>query len=227
MLGMLSMKNLLPYQYTLWLQKFKTTYESNTTATQLSKRLIEELSTVETIEELDSVITSYIPKEADHLYAPVSFYEQLSQWHKSLEALKANIDRVIALLAVLEITDENAPLLMFLTEIITDKKAQLNCRMNSLLSSILNSDPSKLIHYISNLPTATYPSNPRPGEFAAIQPVTENHHACLIILNNLATAYNDTNSLWVNGNTLLQSSLLIHSDLQNDISYWNKICVLI
>lgn len=209
------MKNLVTEGYTAWLKKFRESNAADKRCVQISTKLIADLKTIDSIDKLNILMADYLTKpneDSIHQYIPPSFYSTLSQWQDSLLQLVGECDTALSVLKDLSITTQNAPLIRFLTEILSDEKARLNIRIPSILSCMRNEKFPELIQYITTLPYEPYPTNPREGDFAAIRPVNDDHKICLFQLNNLAKS-SDLHPGWNSGNGLLQSSLLIYLDM--------------
>ncbi|WP_298625724.1 hypothetical protein [uncultured Legionella sp.] len=209
------MKNLVTEGYIIWLKKFRESNARNTSCVQISTNLIAELKKIESIEQLKSLMASYLTEpneDSIHQYIPPSFYQKLSEWQVAVTELERSRDKVRSILEVFDPTQQNF-LVQLLSEILEHKTAPLHFRTASILG-VLSKEPfSELVDYLSTLPYAPYPTEANPGDFAAITPINDYHQASLIMLNNLA-ASSSLHQYWGAGNGLLQSSLLIYKDMQ-------------
>lgn len=214
------MKNLVIQGYINWLQKFRLANKTHSTSVQISTRLIADLKNTESIDTLNDLIKTELtrPTSTDdsiHQYMPPMFYKQLSDWQNTLAKINGDCDTSLIILQDVPRTPENTPFIDLLKDILNDKRARMHHRITSILSVLRNEHFPDLLLYITKLAEKPYPTNPKEGDFAAIQPVNEYHRTCLHMLNNLAQSPN-SHPDWSAGNGLLQAALLVYLDMHSE-----------
>lgn len=171
--------------------------------------LIASIAAATTIEALIKLLSHYLdPKIAQ--YGAINLYSQLFLWKCELENLIIDHQQALDKLNSVTVTAENKKLMMLLNEILNDPKLLLHVQMPSLLHTLCSNPLVELINYIIFLPKTT----PTLGASTNQEPLSQQHSACQVLLNNLVSTKRESNPLWMKANSLLRSALFIYKELE-------------
>lgn len=122
-------------------------------------------------------------------------------------------EKAISELNTVEMNSANTALILMLNDLMSNPKSLSHERMPSLLNVLCDTQLNELITFIVTLEKAPQHPTPTKGSFNAVTPINSEHAACLKLLNNLSSKFDEHNELWQKANTLLQSSLIIYQDI--------------
>lgn len=205
--------------YVLWLKSFMEKNNSYSVRT-IVKPLIAKLHQAQSLEELLRLLEQSNPPSQTNVhsqntstcYAPLNLSSQLSSWKEQLQGAIDNYPKAQQALDEVMVSPKIIPLMNILNHIMRTPKLQLHFRILSLIMCLSSPQFSEVVHFIANLEDAKLPDKMPSGSFLAQKSIDSDHAQCLILLNNVATYYDEKNKLWGLANSLLQTSLLIYQD---------------
>lgn len=197
------MNDSITHHYTLWLKQYYSQEHDPT-----SLRLIKNIAAISHIDALILLFSQYLKPEFVS-YGSIPLYAQISKWKSDLEKVVLGQQKALDALETIVITAENKNLLMLLKEILENHELLLHRHIPILLQTLCDSAVPDLIKYIIQLPQA-HPLSP---SFVPQAAKSEQHAACIALLNNTAAQSLSKHPLWRRANTLVHTALVIYQEL--------------
>lgn len=197
----------------LWLKRFHETEKG--TLGRLAKSLAEELNQVSNCNQVIETLSRYLKNNSDSttkVKTSINFFQKIQDWIKQFSELNDALVSAQEALKVIEPSNQLAPLITIINEILATPQSLLHIKALSLLRNISSPDFPKTLAYIAALENTPPPETPLSHSFAAQTPVNELHATGQQLLNNVAAVIktDENNPNWMQANGLLQNSILIY-----------------